>query len=141
MWNRALSLASLCVGLLSVSVAFGDGLILNGISPRSIGRGGTNIGFSDNGAAWFDNPAAAANISKRTLFDAGLDLLVTDFQYSDPDNSSTSSTDFTPVDPIGVHPQKLLGAVGVWRGFIFPGRVLRILYAERTISLGRPKEI
>jgi long-subunit fatty acid transport protein len=76
-------------------------LILNGISPRSSGRGGTNLGFADNGAAWFDNPAASVNISKRTLFEADLDLLVTDFQYSDPDNSSNSSTDLTPLAQLG----------------------------------------
>ena len=72
-------------------VALGDGVILNGLSARSIGRGGTDLAWSDNGAILYDNPAGAVNIDGQQMFDVGLDILVTDFYYSDPLNSAQDS--------------------------------------------------
>ncbi len=77
--------------------SLGDGLFLNGVSPRSIGRGGTNVAHNDNGAILFDNPAAAVNIESRGLFEVGVDVLITDFEYSDPQNTRTSITEATPL--------------------------------------------
>lgn len=72
--------------------AYGDGLFLNGISPRSIGRAGTNIGHSDNGAIIFDNPAAMTNIKGTWLAEVGVDVLITDFEYQDAGTIGTENS-------------------------------------------------
>jgi long-chain fatty acid transport protein len=69
-------------------LALADGVHLNGVAPRSIGRGGTNLGFADNGGIIFDNPAAMVNINSEGLFEVGIGMLVTDMTYADPDNGS-----------------------------------------------------
>jgi long-chain fatty acid transport protein len=78
-----------------------DGVILNGLAPRSIGRGGTNIAFADNGAVLFDNPAGAVNVRGQGLMDLGVDGIITQFRYSDPDNPSVSDTRIVPLPQIG----------------------------------------
>ena len=88
-----------CLGCLSSSL-HADGLYLNGVSPRSIGRGGTNLGFADNGGIIFDNPAAMANVQGRGLFDASVDVLITDFEYSDPQNPHVTTSSGTPLPQI-----------------------------------------
>lgn len=72
-----------------------DGLYLNGVSARSIGRGGTNQGFADNGGILYDNPAAMTNIEGNGLLEASIDLLVTDFEYSDPQNPGVTDSSAT----------------------------------------------
>ncbi|WP_417847477.1 OmpP1/FadL family transporter [Thalassoglobus sp.] len=80
-----------------------DGLFLNGVSPRSIGRGGTNIGHSDNGAILFDNPAAMTNIKGHWLNEVGVDILITDFEYQDEQNTRTASSSIgTPLPQISM---------------------------------------
>lgn len=76
----------------STSSVIADGLFLNGVSPRTIGRGGTNIGNNDNGAVIFDNPAAMTNIQGTTLGEFGVDVLITDFEYRDADTMGTASS-------------------------------------------------
>ncbi|MFV0443140.1 MAG: OmpP1/FadL family transporter [Planctomycetaceae bacterium] len=95
------AMAGLC-WMLCVSSSSADGLFLNGVSPRSIGRGGTNIGFADNGAALFDNPAAMVNLPGQGLVDVGVDVLFTDFNYSDPQNLGVSSKIASPLPQISV---------------------------------------
>jgi long-chain fatty acid transport protein len=78
--------------------ALADGVILNGISPRSLSRGGTNIGHWDNGAILHDNPAAMANIGPEGMVEVGVLGLFSEFGYSDPDNpGGVSSAAFTPL--------------------------------------------
>ena len=60
--DRCIRLLAAAALLVSAASAFADGLFLNGVSPRSIGRGGTNQGFADNGAVIFDNPAAMTRV-------------------------------------------------------------------------------
>ena len=79
-----------------------DGAMLNGISPRSIGRGGTNIAFSDNGGVLFDNPAAAVNVQGDGLMDLGVDLLQSDYRYSNPRNLMASDSGLTPLPQISI---------------------------------------
>lgn len=87
------NLVILVVGSMCLSESlYADGLFLNGVSPRSIGRGGTNIANSDNGAVLFDNPAAMTNIKGRGLSEFGVDVLITDFEYQDPDTQRTASS-------------------------------------------------
>lgn len=91
--NRVCSALSTFIFAYTVAqVACADGLFLNGVSPRSIGRAGTNIAHNDNGAMIFDNPAAMTNIRGRTLSEFGVDVLITDFEYQDSDTSRTASS-------------------------------------------------
>jgi long-chain fatty acid transport protein len=94
----SLSLAAL---LVFVGSALGDGVMLDGVSPRSISRGGTNIAFADNGAILFDNPAGAVNIDGNGLLDIGANLMIGDFRYSDTFRSATE-TSVTPLPQIAL---------------------------------------
>jgi long-subunit fatty acid transport protein len=82
------------------SVCFADGVILNGTSARSIGRGGTNIASADTAGLILDNPAGAVNIDSEKLFEVGANLMFTDFSYADPLRSGRSS-EFTPLPEVG----------------------------------------
>ncbi len=75
----------------AASIALADGVIRDGLGARSGGRGGTNFAFSDNGEVLLDNPAGIANMSGRGLVEMGADVLLTDLDYSDPDNPRTSA--------------------------------------------------
>jgi len=78
--------ASICLlSALLPATLRGDGLIRDGIGAISSGRGGTNQGFSDNGAILLDNPAAMVNVKGRGLTDVGVDTLITDIHYTDRD--------------------------------------------------------
>ena len=81
-----------CLLLLAAQcqVAFADGLIRDGIGAISIGRGGTNQGFADNGAILHDNPAAMVNIGPRSFFDVSIDTLACDLHYTDADPNDAS---------------------------------------------------
>ncbi len=90
-----------CIVLLGLAgTALGDGVMLNGVSPRSIGRGGTNIAHADNGAALLDNPAAAVNIQGKGLVDIGFDLMLSDFHFANDRNNSASVDSFYPLPQI-----------------------------------------
>jgi len=93
----------LCVLLSAVSAtALADGVHMNGVSPRAIGRGGTNIAHADNGAVFFDNPAAAVNVPGCGLFDVGGNLLLMDMRYSDSDNPTSYDFNITPLPSFGL---------------------------------------
>ncbi len=96
----------LTVTLLSLTLAShanADGLFLNGVSPRSIGRGGTNIAHSDNGAIIFDNPAAMTNIEGHWLKEVAVDVLITDFEYNDAETPRTASSSIgTPLPQFSI---------------------------------------
>ena len=83
--------------MLAATVAWGDGIQLNGVSPRSIGRGGTNLGFADNGGILFDNPAGAVNITSDGLFEVVAGGIITDMHYSEPQNSSMRDINLVPI--------------------------------------------
>jgi len=85
---------------LLANLAWADGVVLNGASPRSIGRGGTNLAHCDNGALLFDNPAGAVNIEGRTLVDVGANLVINDFFYSDPRNRSSADDSVMPLPAV-----------------------------------------
>ncbi|MEX0937408.1 MAG: outer membrane protein transport protein [Pirellulales bacterium] len=78
------------VWLLLGRAALGDGIILNGVSARTIGRGGANIGHFDNAAVLYDNPAAMSQLPTETTFELGATLLLTDFRYADAQNDATA---------------------------------------------------
>ncbi len=85
-WN----LAGVGLCLLMCRAALADGVFLDGLSARSIGRGGANIAHSDNGSILHDNPAGMMNIDGDVMFEVGGTMLFTDFNYSDPQNSRAS---------------------------------------------------
>ncbi|WLD12067.1 OmpP1/FadL family transporter [Planctellipticum variicoloris] len=69
------------------SPALADGLVRDGIGPISGGRGGTNIAHSDNGAILNDNPAGMIFSNSGGLFEGGVDTVILDLGYTDPQNS------------------------------------------------------
>ena len=75
--------------LLSARVMLADGVFFDGLSARSIGRGGTNLAQNDNGAILHDNVSAIANIDGDVMFEVGSTMLFTDVSYSDPQNPTT----------------------------------------------------
>ncbi|TWT98527.1 OmpP1/FadL family transporter [Stieleria varia] len=90
-WRTTL-VASLAM-LISVSSSlYGDGILRDGIGAISTGRGGTNLGFADNGNVILDNPGALVNVDGSGLVELDLDLFITDLSYSDPDNATTSAS-------------------------------------------------
>jgi long-chain fatty acid transport protein len=76
--------------LLCCRATLADGVFLDGLSARTIGRGGTNIAHSDNGSILHDNPANMVNIDGDVMFEVGATMLFTDFNYSDAQNSHSS---------------------------------------------------
>jgi long-chain fatty acid transport protein len=85
-----LTAAWLGLGLLA-SPANADGLLRDGIGAISTGRGGTNLGFADNGNVILDNPGALVNVPGNGLFEMDADILFPDLSYSDADNARTSA--------------------------------------------------
>lgn len=89
-FRRSASVLAWCLALSSAASALGDGVVRDGVGATSTGRGGTNIAHSDNGAVLLDNPAGIVNIERSGLFEIGVDGLVTDLDYSDPENSTNA---------------------------------------------------
>lgn len=65
------------------SAAFADGLIRDGLGAISGGRGGTNIGFADNGAVLYDNPGSLVNVAGNGLADIDVDTIIPQIHYTD----------------------------------------------------------
>lgn len=78
-----------------------DGLIRDGIGAISVGRGGTNLGFADNATIIHDNPAAMTNIAGTRLMEVGIDSVITDLHYTDPDNRSDAEFSIFPSGVLG----------------------------------------
>src|SRR4051812_47946673 len=90
-----------CATLALTAAALADGVVLNGVSSRSLGRGGTNLGHFDNGGILHDNPAAMTNICGQGLVDVGVVNTFTHFNYADPDNpAGTNADDYCPLPQI-----------------------------------------
>jgi long-subunit fatty acid transport protein len=111
---RRLSFLSVFLGaaFALAAPARADGVVLNGISPRSLSRGGTNLGHADNGGVIHDNPAAMVNLDGCGLFEVGTIGLISTFDYSDPDNpGGVDSNEFTP---LGEFSYVRKSADGIW---------------------------
>lgn len=96
----AFGLAFLFNGLENVQA---DGLVRDGVGAISTGRGGTNIAFSDNGAVILDNPAGIANFEGGHFAELGIDTLITDLRYTDPNNDVNNSTQPMPIPEIAYY--------------------------------------
>lgn len=79
------------------ATARADGVILNGVSAYTIGRGGTNIAFADNGSMLHDNPASMTQMDGDAMLQIGATALFTDFSYADPDNGTRGQHQVYPL--------------------------------------------
>ena len=70
-----------------------SGLMRDSVGARASGRGGTNLGFADNGEILLDNPGGMVNVNGFELIECGGDILFTDMQYGDADNLVTDASD------------------------------------------------
>src|SRR5262245_7471814 len=73
------------------SAALADGVVRDGMGPISTGRGATNLGFADNVVIIHDNPAAMSNVDGMGLFEGGVDTVICDLQYTDPENPNVDN--------------------------------------------------
>lgn len=101
--RNLLALAALMV-LLCCQRSYANGLVREGVGAISVGRGGTNLGFADNGAIILDNPAAMSNVDGCGLLDLGVDTFIGDLKYTDGDPNA----DFADVSG---YPSGMLGYV------------------------------
>lgn len=84
--RTALCTCSLACLLLTSRHAAADGVVRDSIGAPSSGRGGANIAHFDNGAVMLSNPAAIVNTPTPGLFEFGVDGMLADVDYSDPEN-------------------------------------------------------
>lgn len=90
--NLALTCFSLAALATLSSPLLADGILRDGVGAIPTGRGGTNLGFADNGNIILDNPGALVNIQGTGLVECGFDIFFPDLAYSDPDNARVSSS-------------------------------------------------
>ena len=93
----ALAVAATWLSLAAHALA--DGVWMDGISARSLARGGTNQGFADNGGILFDNPGAMTNVQGGGLFEGDFIGLQTNFRFQDPTRNAVSQG-MTPIPQI-----------------------------------------
>ncbi len=117
---RSVRLGVLGIALVGlwVTATWGDGMYRDGVGAISTGRGGTNIGFSDNAEVMLDNPAGMVNMPNLGLIEVGVDTLFADLQYGDADNRNvTASRNPFPMGQLAVIRKSLDGNVAVGLGF------------------------
>jgi len=85
-WLLPLVVLPLVVLGFATSYARADGVVRDGIGAISTGRGGTNLGFNDNAAIILDNPAGMVSACDCGFWELGVDTVICDLHYSDPDN-------------------------------------------------------
>jgi long-chain fatty acid transport protein len=81
--RRAIAGIVLSLTLAMASTASADGLVRDGLGAISGGRGGTNIGFADNGAVLYDNPGSLVNVGGNGLLDLDVDTIIPQVHYTD----------------------------------------------------------
>jgi long-chain fatty acid transport protein len=79
------------VTVLLPGIASADGLVRDGLGAISGGRGGTNIGFADNGAVLYDNPGSLVNVAGNGLLDLDVDTIVSQVRYTDTKPNDVNS--------------------------------------------------
>jgi long-chain fatty acid transport protein len=109
-----------CALLLCASNVWADGVMLDGVSPRSVARGGTNLGFADNGGVIYDNPGAMVNVAGDGLVDIGGEGLFVSGHYAEPPGTNVYSTTFTPLPQIGIIKKSCDGCWAVGFGIFTP---------------------
>ncbi|MEX2561476.1 MAG: outer membrane protein transport protein [Pirellulales bacterium] len=115
------SVLVLCAVALVGPRARADGLIRDGVGAISTGRGGTNIGHSDNAAVILDNPAGMVGIRGCGLFELGVDTLFTDLDYRDADpNDVDGKLKAFPAPELGYIRKSADGDFAVGLGLFIP---------------------
>ena len=94
---RLLGCCCLALAVVAVDSLRADGVVRDSVGPISSGRGGANIGYADNGAVLMSNPAGMMNLPSRGWFEIGVDGLITDLEYRDPQNSADAE-----FEPFGI---------------------------------------
>ncbi|MBX7136238.1 MAG: outer membrane protein transport protein [Fimbriimonadaceae bacterium] len=90
-------LGCLALWALLTPTADAGGLIRDGIGAISMGRVGTNIAHSDNGAVILDNPAGLVNFEGRNYVEFGIDTVIPMLHYTDQFNNTNNSTQPLPI--------------------------------------------
>lgn len=85
------------VSLTGSAHVWADGVMLNGVSAYTIGRGGTNLAFADNGSMLHDNPGAMTWLEGDAMLQVGTTALFTDFNYTDPENATRGQHQVYPL--------------------------------------------
>ncbi|MBN1911088.1 MAG: outer membrane protein transport protein [Pirellulales bacterium] len=114
------TLAVFGILVLLTGTVLADGVTLNGVSPRAIGRGGTNIAHADNGAILYNNPAAAVNIEGTTLLDIGTDLVIGDYHFTNPRNNADADVNPLPLPQVALIRKSCDGRVACGFGIYVP---------------------
>lgn len=96
------ALLAVALVILAAATVRADGIILDGVSPYTIGRGGTNLGFADNASMLHDNPAAMSLMNGQTMVQLGVTTLWTEFEYADADNNTRSQHQMYPLPEVGL---------------------------------------
>jgi len=102
-----------------------DGLILDGLSTRSVGRGGTNLGWSDNGGTIHDNAGGLINMESCSFMETSAQLLFSDVEYRDPGGVSDYRQDVVPLGNFSIGKkinQDVAVGLGVFSAGGFAGR-------------------
>jgi long-chain fatty acid transport protein len=89
--RKALSAILLVAMTLFPRIVTADGLIRDGLGAISGGRGGTNIGFADNGAILYDNPGSLVNVANNGLLDLDVDTVIPQVHYTDNKPNNVNS--------------------------------------------------
>ncbi|MDA1180399.1 MAG: hypothetical protein O2931_16590, partial [Planctomycetota bacterium] len=90
---RIAALTLLGTSFVTPQLMAASGLMRDSVGARASGRGGTNLGFADNGEILLDNPGGMVNLNGFELIECGGDILFTDMQYGDADNLVTDASD------------------------------------------------
>ena len=109
-----------CLLLGCCSLLRADGLIRDGMGAISAGRGGTNLGFADNGTVLHDNVAGLVNMQSCSLIECGGDLLFTNIDYAEAGGVSDYRQDAVPMGHLSVA-KRLNEDVAVGLGIFTPG--------------------
>ena len=131
-----LSLVGFAILALTAGEIWADGVMLDGLSPRSIGRGGTNIAQADNGAILYDNPAAAVNIEGSTLIDIGVDMLICDFHYSGARATANEAGNLFPLPQISMIKKSRDGRMAYGLGLFVPAGFSETYDMQGPAALG-----
>lgn len=88
------AIVSFCICVFAFhGLCIADGVVRDAVGAVTIGRGGANIAFADNGQMILDNPSSLVNMSSMRLSEFGIDVLFTDLDFSDPDNPRANAAD------------------------------------------------
>lgn len=83
--------------VLIASLAFAtNGTRMNGFDAKTVGRGGTSIGFFDNGALLYTNPAGISFL-EGSLLDGNFSLMVPGLNFTNSVNAAKGKTNYFPI--------------------------------------------